>query len=52
MYFFIYSVSWFYVEDVEEFIEKKDDLLNNRLILVMILDVFVVVVVLVVCFDV
>ena len=26
----IYSASWSYVEDAEEFTEKKDDLLNNR----------------------
>ena len=25
-----FSASWSYVEDAEEFTEKKDDLLNNR----------------------
>ena len=28
--FSTYSASWSYVEDAEEFTEKKDDLLNNR----------------------
>lgn len=30
MYLSTYSASWSYVEDAEDFTEKKDDLLNNR----------------------